>query len=71
MGMCSVVEYDGMLDAKTARALICGKEKKILLKGNRCVFQEETAQVFADAGIGLLGVERQTVGPDGGYKRRA
>ena len=28
MGMCSVVEYDGMLDAKTARALICGKEKK-------------------------------------------
>lgn len=68
MGMCSVVECDGVLDAKTARELIAGKEKKILLKGSNCVFQEETAQVFADAGIELLGVERQTVGPDGDTK---
>lgn len=38
------------------------------MKGSNCVFQEETAQVFADAGIELLGVERQTVGPDGDTK---
>lgn len=67
MGACSVAAWDGMLDAETARELIAGKQKKLLLKG-MCVFREDTAQVFADAGIELLGVERQTVGPENDTK---
>ena len=32
MGMCSVVEYDGMLDANTARALSAEKKKRYFSK---------------------------------------
>lgn len=64
MGPCSVIAWDGDLDAVRAAELIKGKQKKILWKG-QTVFGEEAARVFAEAGIELVGVERQTVGPDG------
>ena len=66
MGPCTVLETEGdELDAATAAKLIAGSQKRVLLKGRELVFREETAQVFADAGLCLVGVERQTVGPAG------
>lgn len=49
-----------ILDARTAYA---GAEKRILIKGKATV-TEEAADVFASAGIFLLGNESQTVGPE-------
>ena len=62
MGRCSVVEFDGILDGKQAERMIAGKEKKVLWKGS-VVFTEAAAEVFAEAGMELTGVESQTVGP--------
>lgn len=63
MGPCSVVEFDGILDAEQACRIIAGKEKKVLWKG-RVVFTEDAARVFAQAGMELTGVESLTVGPE-------
>ena len=46
-----------------AEAFGNGAEKKILIKGNATVTLE-AAEVFAGAGIDLLGNESQTVGPE-------
>ena len=61
--LCSVVEYDGILDAEQAGKIIAGKEKKVLWKGS-VVFTEDAARVFAEAGMELTGVESLTVGPE-------
>lgn len=54
-------------DAETllekAKASFPGAEKRILIKGNATV-TEKAAQVFADAGVDLIGNESQTVGPE-------
>ena len=42
--------------------LISGRGKKILWKGD-VVFSEDAAGAFAEAGLELIGVESQTVGP--------
>lgn len=62
MGECHVIQYDGELDRESAKRLISGKGKKLLWKGN-AVFSEEAAMVFAEAGVELVGVVSQTVGP--------
>lgn len=69
-GWCFVADFEGTLTANDAQnvltnALQTNKSagKKILLKGKTTV-SEEAAQVFADAGIDLIGNESQTVGPE-------
>ena len=62
VGMCSVIEFEGLLTREAARKLLRGKQKRILWKGDM-VFNEEAANVFVEEGILLVGVESQTVGP--------
>lgn len=70
IGMAYVEEYHGIISG-TAAAEILEKAKKlnpeaakrILIKGDAEV-SSEAAEVFADAGILLLGNESQTVGPE-------
>lgn len=63
MGRCCVLEYDGVLDGETARQMTSGKEKKQLWKGNVTI-TEAAAEVFAQNGVELVGVEEQTVGAE-------
>ena len=70
IGPAYVEKHEGNVTAKDAsdilkRAKECcdGAEKRILIKGKATV-TEEAAQVFADAGIDLIGNESQTVGPE-------
>ena len=69
VGPAYVGTHDGDVSAKDAEALLDkakntypGAEKRILIKGNATV-TPEAAQVFAEAGIDLVGNESQTVGP--------
>ena len=69
-GKAFVVSHEGDVSAKdakkmleTAAAAAPGAEKRILIKGN-AVVTSEAAEVFAGAGIDLLGNESQTVGPE-------
>lgn len=70
VGMAYVAEHAGIVSAKDAeqilqKAKLCGDgcEKRILIKGKAQV-SFEAAQVFAEAGLWLLGNESQTVGPE-------
>ena len=63
MGKCTVLAYDGKLDGDTAAQMIGGKGKKLLFKG-KTVFTEDAAEAFVQAGVELVGVESQTVGPE-------
>ncbi|MBA4700084.1 MAG: cyclase family protein [Ruminococcus sp.] len=63
MGKCSVLEYEGVLDGETARQMTAGKGKKQLWKGN-VTLTEAAAEVFAQNGVELVGVETQTVGAE-------
>ena len=72
VGMAYVKTFDGELGASDAQMILEEAEqvditckKKILLKG-KSVVSLEAAQVFAQAGIDLLGNESQTVGPEDG-----
>ena len=69
VGPAYVGTHDGDVSAKDAEALLnkaknayLGAEKRILIKGNATV-TPEAAEVFAKAGIDLVGNESQTVGP--------
>ena len=69
VGPAYVGTHDGDVSAKDAEALLDkaknaypGAEKRILIKGNATVTLE-AAEVFAKAGIDLVGNESQTVGP--------
>ncbi len=71
VGWCFVVEYEGETDRASAENILKKAEeahgeavRKILIKG-KATITEEAAEVFAEKGIDLLGVESQTVGPDG------
>ena len=63
MGKCCVLEYEGILDGETARQMTAGKGKKQLWKGN-VTLTEAAAEVFAQNGVELVGVEKQTVGSE-------
>ncbi len=66
IGWCSVITCDGVCDRDTAQGILTRAGgtygKRILLKGKTTV-SLEAAQVFAAAGVYLLGNESQTVGP--------
>ena len=67
VGECFVAEYNGDVLERDAceileKAGMVGAEKRILIKGDAIV-TEESAQVFANADILLIGVESQSVGP--------
>ena len=70
VGWAYVVHEDGLLFAEDARRILKDATsvnpeaaKRILLGGSVTV-TEEAAQVFAEAGIDLVGNESQTVGPE-------
>ena len=70
VGYTYVATFDGTLLAGDARQILERAEKanpesgkRILLKG-KSVVSEEAAEVFAQAGIYLIGNESQTVGPE-------
>jgi len=70
VGLCYVMEFNGALSANDAKeihkkAFDINPEsaKRILLKGNATVISE-SARVFAQLGIELIGNESQTVGPE-------
>ncbi|MGN0687098.1 MAG: cyclase family protein [Oscillospiraceae bacterium] len=70
IGAAYVVSHEGEVTARDAESILeraarehRGAEKKLLIKG-RAVVTLEAAQIFAQAGIDLLGNESQTVGPE-------
>ena len=68
VGEAYVAAHTGTLTAKDAERILAhaagaGAEKRILLKGDLTV-SEAAANVFARAGVLLLGNESQTVGPE-------
>lgn len=58
-----VTEQDAREILERAEKAYAGAEKKILIKGNATVTLE-AAEIFAEAGIDLIGNESQTVGPE-------
>ncbi len=69
VGWAYVAKHDGVLTGADAAAILAEADEKshdcarrILLRGDALV-TEESAAVFASAGIELLGVESQSVGP--------
>ncbi len=69
-GWCFVADFEGIVTAKDAQNVLTNAlqsnefaAKKILIKGKSTV-SEEAAQIFADAGIDLIGNESQTIGPE-------
>lgn len=72
VGMAYVAEHEGMVTAEDATAIIERARKAdvdcakiILIKGEIEVI-DEAAAVFAGAGLKLIGVESQTIGPEDG-----
>lgn len=64
VGDCYVARHDGDVTAEDADAILeSGAVPRILIAG-RATVTAEAAQVFANAGICLLGNESQTVGPE-------
>ncbi len=70
IGPAFVASHSGEVSAEDARHLLQkaaaahpGAEKRILIKGNATVTLE-AAEVFAAAGVDLVGNESQTVGPE-------
>lgn len=67
VGECFVVHHNGLMSAADAAEILAQAKKadapqRILIAGGSIVTQQ-AAQVFADSGILLLGVESQSVGP--------
>lgn len=72
IGVVYVETHNGDVSAEDAKLMLAkaknlhdGAEKKILIKGNATVTLE-AANVFAEAGVDLVGNESQTVGPEDG-----
>ena len=70
IGPAYVAEHTGDVSAEDAKKILARAgagnaetAKRLLLKGNLTV-TAEAAQVFADAGVYLIGNESQTVGPE-------
>ncbi len=66
VGDCYVSEQNEDIDEETARRILADAKgiPRILMKG-RGVVTLAAARVFAQAGIALIGVEGQSVGPEG------
>ncbi len=67
VGECFVAHHNGLMSAADAAEILAQAKKadapqRILIAGGSIVTQQ-AAQVFADSGILLLGVESQSVGP--------
>ncbi len=65
VGECLVTSQDSDIAAEKAQEIVATGAKRILMKGTGVV-TAEAAKVFADAGVYLVGVESQTVGPEDG-----
>ena len=70
VGDCFVVRHEGDVSAEDAKEILkkaeaAAAKERILIAGKATVTLE-AAEVFADAGIKLLGNESQTVGPEEG-----
>ena len=70
VGFCYVAEHEGEVTAEDAKKMIqkavgvnADASKRVLIKGN-AVVSLEAAEVFAKAGVFLVGNESQTVGPE-------
>ena len=64
VGDCFVARCEGELDAEGASKILTRSDaQRILIAGNATV-TAQAAEVFAAAGIKLLGCEGQTVGPE-------
>ena len=65
VGPAAVLDWTGPIGAKDAEALLgrLAGPRKLLLRGDSLV-TEAAAEVFAAAGLDLIGVESQTVGPE-------
>ncbi len=63
VGECYVACQDTDLDAAATREILSHGVKRFLIKGSGAVTLE-AARVFAEAGVFLVGVESQTVGPE-------
>ena len=70
VGYCFVARHQGVVKEKDAEDILArakrakdGAQMRILIKGKATV-SEQAAEVFARAGIYLLGNESQTVGPE-------
>ena len=64
VGDCFVARCEGELDAEGASKILARSDaQRILIAGNATV-TAQAAEVFAAAGIKLLGCEGQTVGPE-------
>lgn len=65
VGDCYVIRHDGAVTSENAADFLAkaGSVPRILIAGSATV-TPEAAQVFADAGICLLGNESQSVGPE-------
>ncbi len=70
VGDCYVARHEGDVTAENAREILkkaeeAGAKERILIAGKATVTLE-AAEVFAEAGIKLIGNESQTVGPEDG-----
>lgn len=70
VGMSYVAEHEGVVSAEDASFILCKAlaadvhaAKRVLIKGNAEV-SLEAAEVFAQAGVLLVGNESQSVGPE-------
>ena len=68
VGDCFVARHEGDVTAEDAREILKKAEaaaaKERILIGGKVTVTLEAAEVFAEAGINLLGNESQTVGPE-------
>ena len=68
VGMCFVAEHNGEVKAPDAEMIMekarkLGAAERILIKGD-AVVTAEAAEIFARAGLRLIGNESQSVGPE-------
>lgn len=70
IGWCTVLAFEGVMGREDAQGLLrkarepgSGAAGKLLFKG-RAVISEAAAEVFAESGMELIGVELQSVGPE-------
>lgn len=65
MGECSVVEWDGYLTGADVENMLPSLRPRVLFKGNVQI-TPSAAFALSDSQVTLLGVESQTIEPDGG-----
>lgn len=61
-GECEVVEFSGLIGEKDIAPVLAGGPRRLLLRGE-CQLSDGAAAAIARAGLLLVGVESQSVGP--------